>query len=481
MGWESPLPTEFQRLRSSPDAHQRGLKLEELLERLFQQAHFRVQRNAGIARPRQTDLVASYGDRWYLIEAKWENTPVSVDVLDAVQSRLERAASAAVIGVIISVSGFTDTITEQVIHWRGRQPILLLGEEDLAQVLQAPETLANLLWTKWETLVTHGRVHLATGARNRRQRQPSSNLPASDLTLLGADLNPLPYVSSGGGYAELVFVQDLPDVDWVPADGSGVCLDLPIRALNENGLADLLHALNSMGWITSRPSWSIQQATVNWHGIGAREFLDTLRAWKQRSDGLEQIHHTEQVMYFDVCQGGGFYTLAADVASHASRVISRCNVSFQLPGIPVDSQPLRHLFEQFDATAAGYFRPLTARAVIRRRAEINVPLKPAGYLVSVDPFLGDMFEAIPCCDKSSGCPPKPREWVTAILAENPFRQNSNVSAPRDWPRSLEDSELIVCSLRSHHPLSKIPNAYHLDSWEHARTSDMRAFRPVADW
>ncbi|MEV3979298.1 restriction endonuclease [Nonomuraea sp. NPDC049758] len=481
MGWESLLPTEFQRLRSSPNAHQRGQQLEELLERLFQQAHFRVHRNAGIARPRQTDLVASYGDRWYLIEAKWENTPAGVDVFDAVRSRLERAASAAVIGVIVSVSGFTATVREQVTQYRGREPVLLLGEEELMQVLQAPETLAHLLWTKWETLVTHGRVHLPVGNRHRRRRRPSTDLSASDLTLLSTDLTPLPYVTSGGGYAELVFVQDLPDVDWVPADGSGVSLDLPVRALDENGLADLLHAFDSLGWMTSRPNWSIQQATLNWHGVGAREFLNALRAWRERCEGLQHAHHTEQVTYFDVCQGGGFYTLAADIANHASRMVSHCNVSFQLPGIPVDNQPLRHLFEQFDAIATGYYRPLTARAVIRRRAENNVPLKPTGYLVSADPFPGDPPEYASRRDESPECPHTPSKWVTAIVAENPFRKDSNVSAPRDWPRSLEDTELIVCSLRSHHPLSKIPDAYHLDSWEHARTTDIRAFRAVADW
>jgi len=64
------LSADFERLRAVTNAHQRGRKFEQLLERLFQQAHFRVDRDAGIATPRQTDLVARYGDVWYLIEAK---------------------------------------------------------------------------------------------------------------------------------------------------------------------------------------------------------------------------------------------------------------------------------------------------------------------------------------------------------------------------------------------------------------------------
>jgi Restriction endonuclease len=171
MSWGSALSAEFKRLGSSPDAHQRGRKLEELLERLFQQAHFRVQRNAGIARPRQTDLVASYGDLSYLIEAKWLNTPADVDVFDAVRARLERAASASVLGVIISVSGFTKSVVEEVVNCRGRQPVLLLGEEELTQALRSPESLVNVLRVKRNELVTHGRVDLA--AHRDRGHRPA--------------------------------------------------------------------------------------------------------------------------------------------------------------------------------------------------------------------------------------------------------------------------------------------------------------------
>ncbi|MDH6222906.1 hypothetical protein [Streptomyces pseudovenezuelae] len=75
-----PLSADFERLRAVTNAYHRGRKFEQLLERLFQQAHLRVDRDAGIAAPRQTDLVARYGDVWYLIEAKWQNAPADVDV-----------------------------------------------------------------------------------------------------------------------------------------------------------------------------------------------------------------------------------------------------------------------------------------------------------------------------------------------------------------------------------------------------------------
>ncbi|MEU7061701.1 hypothetical protein [Streptomyces sp. NPDC046197] len=56
------------------------------------------------------------------------------------------------------------------------------------------------------------------------------------MRLLDADLQPLPYVTSGGGFGEFVFVQELPDVDWKFGAGSGVCLDAAVSPLNEDGI-----------------------------------------------------------------------------------------------------------------------------------------------------------------------------------------------------------------------------------------------------
>ncbi len=44
-----------------------------------------------------------------------------------------------------------------------------------------------------------------------------------------------------------------------------------------------------------------------------------------------------------------------------------------------------------------------------------------------------------------------------------------------------ESELIICSLRSWHPLSKLKKTYRLWSWESAWTSDALVMQPVADW
>ncbi|MEV7383594.1 restriction endonuclease [Streptomyces lydicus] len=477
--WEPSLVSEFKRLESEPSPHQRGLQLEKLLERLFQKAHFLVQRNAGAAGPRQTDLVAGYDNTWYIIEAKWEQHPVGTNVVDDVRIRVEGAGQGS-IGVIIGVAGFNDAAVERVIQYRDRQAVLLIGEEELLQTLQSPELLANLLKKKRDQLVAHGRVHLGSDTTRKTRRRSTDDLPESSFSLLNGDQAPLPYLAAKDGFAELVFVHELPDVDWVVAGGSGVTLDLPVRRLNERGLIDLIHTLNSMGWTSSEPTWSIRQATTAWHGSGAREFVQALSSRKQRYDGLEEPHHTEQVTYFDTCPGGGFYTLTADVSSDPSRVVLRCNVSFQLVGVPVDMAPLRQLFERYDAMATGFFRPLAGPAVQRGHLENHQILDAVAYVVSADPFPAGSSEAEAGSATTSQVV-EPEKWVTGIVARNPYHRPERGTTPEGWPRAVDSSEFIICALRNHHPLTKKPKGYFLISWELARTSDAQAFRPVADW
>ncbi|MDH2390126.1 hypothetical protein QCN29_15265 [Streptomyces sp. HNM0663] len=348
-------------------------------------------------------------------------------------------------------------------------PILLFGDDELTQVLSTPRSLVSLLQVKREELITHGRVHLAAAPKPRRRRRLATDLPGAEVRLLDAARQPLPYVTSGGGFGEFVFVQELPDVDWAFGSGSGVSLDVPVRPYDEAGIVELLHGLDSMGWTSAEPQWNIQQSGANWHGFGAREFVQALRAWKKREESLDDAHHTELITYFDTCQGGGFYTLTGSIAVHEARSVYDCHLSFQLPGVPVDFQPIRHLFEQFDAAAFSYFRPLSSPAVAKHHLQDRVALEVVGYVVSHSDL--DLEE-----ENVNGAP---TEWVTGLVARNPHRSGGPSS--QEWPGRAAESELIVCALRSHHPLYEPKAAYHLYWWEYARTSDAVVLRPVADW
>lgn len=73
-----------------------------------------------------------------------------------------------------------------------------------------------------------------------------------------------------------------------------------------------------------------------------------------------------------------------------------------------------------------------------------------------------------------------QEWVVGVLAANPYYK-TGLQPPDNWPDDLARSGVIICSLRSHHPLSKPKERYELWSYEVARTSDAHALRVVAEW
>ena len=460
--FESPLVDRYNQLKASADRHGRGMAFEHLLVDVFREAHFRVEHNPGAAKPRQTDLFATYGTDRYLIEAKWQQQPVDVSHIDAMYSRLGRTES-SVIGVIFSVAGFGSTAVEEVSRNR-KQSILLFGEPELLRVLERPEVLVGLLRKKREQLVVHARVQLeAAKPPTRRAARPLHDLPGTDMKLLDLDHKELTYLTAGGKVGQFVCVQDLPDIDWVPGSGQGVSLDMSIDPYTAEGIVDVLYELHRMGWVTERPRWSIQQSSANWHGIGAQGFVTALREWEKRTQDMPAAHHTEEVAYYDTCTGG-YFSLSAGIAHHASRVVYRCDLSFQLVGVPLDANPILHLHEVFNVPEPSYFRPRDEPSVTRyfRYDADAVPLELVGYLVT---------------PKTMG---EEEDWATGIVAKNPYRDGDK-DTPEGWSKLVAQSELLVCDLRSHHPLDAPRAGYKLFNWETTRTSNVLVARVVADW
>jgi Restriction endonuclease len=461
--FESPLVARYKQLKARADPHGRGEAFEHLLVDAFREAHFRVVHDPEAAMPRQTDLVGTYGPDRYLIEAKWKQQPADINDIDGVYTRLGRTES-SVIGVIFSVAGFGTTAVEEVGRNRKRS-ILLFGEPELLRVLGRPEELVRLLRNKREQLVVHARVHLeAAKPPKRGPARPLSDVPGTDVKLLDLDHQELPYLATGGEFGQFVYVQDLPDIDWVPASGHGVSLDMSFDPHTAEGIVDVLYELHRMGWVTERPRWSIQQSSMNWHGIGPQSFVTALREWESRTEEMPDAHHTEEVAYYDTCTGG-YLSLTAGIAHHPSRVVYTADLSFQLVGVPLDANPILHLHEVFDISEPDYFRPRAERSVTRhRRHQADaMPLEPVGYLVTPQTIGGDE-----------------EDWVTGIVAKNPYRHGDKAN-PDGWPELVAQSELLVCDLRSHHPLDEPREGYLLFNWETTWTSNAMVVRVVADW
>jgi hypothetical protein len=202
--------------------------------------------------------------------------------------------------------------------------------------------------------------------------------------------------------------------------------------------------------------------------MGASAFAEALQGWRQRYKGIP-THHSEEFCYFDICDGG-FYSLTANVSAYNDRSARYTMLSFQLTGIPLDTESLKELSRTFGVGHPCYFRPMERRSVIRKwnlPEPHCVPLEPVAFIVEQDDVFGDK-----------------RDWTRGLVAKNPFYRPTSTLSERvpDWlPAAVFDSELLICDLRSWHMLSEPKSRYELWGCESVRTADAVIVRPIAEW
>lgn len=468
--WDESVRRAFEKLEGQANAHARGPQFEVLVQRLFEREHFTVKRNPGIARPRQTDLLATYGDETYLIETKWQQAQIDINDIDSLRSRLQRT-SGHVIGVLFSMSGFTTTAIEQITTYRDRT-ILLFGEQEIRHLFANQASLIPLLRRKRETFLTDGQVLLDIADHSWRGTVLNPNdLPLPQVQILDGTGTELPWITAEGGFAEAVFVDELPDVNWTPAQGIGVGLDLVLPIQSRNDLPYVFELLRSVGWISSAGHWAIEQSDVCWYGMGARSFLDAVDHWELRYQATQaHYHHSEHATYFDVSDGG-FYTLSMNMRASERGNLLYPHLSVQLQGIPLHPEPFRRLARSFDRDDQVYFRSLTTDANIQQlpRSKERIRLEPVAFL----------------CRTTTGEDIDTRGWVTGIVVKNPFRgKRLHVKRTKTRvhiPEALDSSALLVCSLRSWHELTDHIDYYYLWSFEFLHMYHAAILHPVADW
>jgi len=116
---------EFRGVREISSRSERGRELERLITNLCNQSGFVATLNARAASPRQSDLFASFGGEHYVFEVKWESVPAGVPEIDDLRLRLQETPP-GVIGVLISMSGFTQSAIKRVEAKRAAHPVLLV-------------------------------------------------------------------------------------------------------------------------------------------------------------------------------------------------------------------------------------------------------------------------------------------------------------------------------------------------------------------
>jgi hypothetical protein len=351
--------------------------------------------------------------------------PASIDDIDNLYTRLE-AVPDSVVGILVSYSGFTEQVLARV-RERSNTPVLLLSGSELQAALRFTGDLHNLLRRKKKTLLVDRQVLLddRTSIPPRTRGRARVSLPATRTRFLTSSGERTTSMEFGGGFGQFVFARELPDIDWSASAGLGATADIPLPIWSEEQLIDLIYQLADMGWATEDARWSIQQASVNWHGMGPAAFAELLPAWKKRYRRRRRMHDSEELCYADACDGG-FYTLTANVAADVIREVRCARLSFQLVGTPLDLTALRELCEVFDVREQVYFRTRESPSVTRARLDRPYrTVEPVALLVEPD----DAF----------GSPAK--DFVTGPVIPNPFgRCGLPAQEDNDLPSMVADSE-----------------------------------------
>jgi restriction endonuclease Mrr len=147
---------EFFRLLSDSEPQKRGFRLEKVLRDLFDlfdldpKASFRITGE-------QIDGAFSFEGTDYLLEAKWQQEPVSATALDSLTGKLSRKLDNT-LGLFLSINGFSEEAVKVISS--GRRLIILMDGSDLMAVFEGRIDLVQLLLRKRRKAAETGNIYL---------------------------------------------------------------------------------------------------------------------------------------------------------------------------------------------------------------------------------------------------------------------------------------------------------------------------------
>lgn len=150
------LSSEYALLLGSTEPNKRGYRLEKILRELFEifdldpKASFKITGE-------QIDGAFSFEMTDYLLEAKWQKSPVAARDMDSLTGKLSRKLDNT-LGLFISINGFAQDSVKAVSS--GRRLIILMDGSDLMAVLEARIDLGQLLLRKRRNAAETGNIYL---------------------------------------------------------------------------------------------------------------------------------------------------------------------------------------------------------------------------------------------------------------------------------------------------------------------------------
>ena len=437
---------------------------------MFELEHFEVQKNPGVASPRQTDLMARYGALTYLIESKWQRRHVGTPELDSLRARMRRAAPGSV-GVLICIGRFVSRIGDDIEQDRSH-PILLVSRGELERVLWGSGSLRDLLRRKFDALVVNGRAAVDLDEPRadivemlERRRVRTSSIRVETLTG-----QTRPWVEATGKFDVWLPALTLPDPDWAWQGGTtSVYTRVAIEKSRPNTVLQVIEELGRTGWLEHGSSWVIRQSGRNWFGFDDSSLRLALDKWQERYEALgNSPHHTEEVAVVGRTDDNGFWVLEADIDGHHPRWVRHCELSLVLEGWPLDPEPLRRLLRATGARSPHVLRTLNT-SVLTKAWE---PRQPATSLQVV-------ARIVALESREAG---EAEEWVVGLVVRNPGPpMTAEDIERRPWRAWIRDYDVVPVALRSWHQHDEIERTYSL-LW--AEWSELAGSVPgvlMADW
>lgn len=402
MSWRTSylLAEKFEVLRAELDHAKRGADFEAFLGELFGREHFRVQRDFD-ADGRQIDVFAIRDRIHLLIEAKWTKRRAQHDVIDEMRARLATAAP-DVIGLVVSMSGFSKNVVERVERSTDR-PILLMEGAEVEEVVRCGGGLHSLIELKRDELVRNRKVFLFDSKPTVGRQNVA--LPEATLKIVDLAGKEHPWWESRGEFAEVVNPLSRPDTLW---SGKGsVRLEMRIGCRTADDVVVVLRKLAQLGWISGEGTWRIEQRGIVWSGLGPAELARQLTDAKARYAG-RRMHHSEKAMYVDESDDG-MLVLAADISASPERLVRSCDLAFMLEGIPLDQSPYHALLAELPILNTPTFRIVIDDQVTFSR--LGTPKRPQRADVRA------LLVREPSKVAPSG--PESKSWVAGVIARAP--------------------------------------------------------------
>ncbi|MFF1471907.1 restriction endonuclease [Streptomyces mirabilis] len=432
---QSPID-EFTALQKEVSPQRRGIAFERFLLRLVRASGLHAELNAPISLPRQTDLVASYGTQSYLIEAKWEKNPVSVEVVDSVESRLRRTHP-SVVGVIISMSGFSSSCIEEVVRKRGDRAIVLLDRNDIAAVVEDPIKLRWILRTKHQRLVRSANVWFHDAIELKGS--PFWTGPQDDHSeLVDVDGNPIPWFTNEAGGSSVIFGS--PRISVEEVDKRGVAVVKLFPDLHDlNSLTQLLTDLHDSGRCEGYFRWVLSDRMKTWHGVG-RASLPKALELVSKSDGFGVRLH---------CHGGTyteFWALTADI--YPDQYIEVCEVSFVMDELPLDLTRFHQITDAYGSWSESRVAWDYGVHFCWGSIEPQVKLDVAGYLVS----------------KRQSQTGETERLIMGIVARNPFLRRAPFRKSSAFDPKWTELSHVLCQVAPWPKWAERSGAYFVHTW-----------------